>query len=143
MSESGGLYSNREDGKNVPLTVTNAKVEARIVDLVAEVTIYQSFENRVEDSFEIFYKLPLQHGLKFWLKLLNYKVTSLVKTGAAICKFKAKIGINSIETVVQEINDSETYVKNYNSLFGNEKSPEIFKVYLIYDSFLSNFFSLQ
>lgn len=62
-----GLLIECPDREPVPVPLTGVSVEARIIDLVAEVTIEQRYINKENQPIEAVYLFPLNEGI-----LLNY-----------------------------------------------------------------------
>ena len=48
----------------IPVPLTGVSVQARIIDLVAEVTIEQRYVNRENQPIEAVYLFPLDEGMK-------------------------------------------------------------------------------
>ena len=58
-----GLLIERTDNlEPIPVPLTGVSVEARIVDLVAEVTIEQRYVNKENQPIEAVYLFPLDEG---------------------------------------------------------------------------------
>ncbi len=57
-----GLLMERVGCEPIPVPLTGVSVEARIVDLVAEVTIEQRYINKESQPIEAVYLFPLDEG---------------------------------------------------------------------------------
>ncbi|CAB5187676.1 unnamed protein product [Rhizophagus irregularis] len=78
-----GLCFSTEIGIN-PIPLRNVIIGANIVDMIAEVTIRQTYKNVERDTIEAFYKFPIYEA-------------------AAICEFEAEIdGRRKIKGIVKE-----------------------------------------
>ncbi|CAG8690386.1 43934_t:CDS:2 [Gigaspora margarita] len=76
-----------------PVPLQNVSVEANIVDMIAETTVYQTYKNIESNPIEAFYKFPLHEA-------------------TAVCKFEAEIdGKRNIKGIVKE---AKLATKEYN-----------------------------
>lgn len=60
-----GLIIERADREPIPVPLTGVSVQARIIDLVAEVTIQQRYVNKENQPIEAVYLFPLDEGIQF------------------------------------------------------------------------------
>lgn len=108
-----GLLIDRADREPIPVPLTGVSVQARIIDLVAEVTIQQRYVNKENQPIEAVYLFPLDEG-------------------AGICKFTAEVDGRVIEGVVKETKEArEDYDKaiqsGHSAFLVEEKLPDVFK----------------
>nr|CAH0110060.1 unnamed protein product [Daphnia galeata] len=114
MTVCCGLIIERPDRESIPVPLIGVSVEARIIDLVAEVTIEQRYINKENQPIEAVYLFPLDEG-------------------AGVCKFTAEVDGRVIEGVVKEKAEAKTdydeALKSGHSAFlVEEKLPDVFKV---------------
>ncbi|CAJ0826384.1 3932_t:CDS:2, partial [Entrophospora sp. SA101] len=104
-------YSSRFE-KLIPLQ--NVKVEANIVDMIAEVVIYQTYKNVEDKNIEALYKFPIYEA-------------------AAICDFEAEIdGKYKVKGVVKEAKQAasdynEAIEKGYSAYLVEEQLSDVFQ----------------
>ncbi|CAJ0921568.1 21621_t:CDS:10, partial [Entrophospora sp. SA101] len=104
-------YSSRFE-KLIPLQ--NVKVEANIVDMIAEVVIYQTYKNVEDKNIEALYKFPIYEA-------------------AAICDFEAEIdGKYKVKGVVKEAKQAasdynEAVEKGYSAYLLEEQLSDVFQ----------------
>ncbi|XP_046436816.1 von Willebrand factor A domain-containing protein 5A-like [Daphnia pulex] len=96
-----------------PVPLTGVSVQARIIDLVAEVTIEQRYVNRETQPIEAVYLFPLDEG-------------------AGVCKFTAEVDGRSIEGVVKKTEEAQTDYEQaiqsgHSAFLVEEKLPDVFK----------------
>ncbi|CAJ0876750.1 12751_t:CDS:2, partial [Entrophospora sp. SA101] len=98
--------------KLIPLQ--NVKVEANIVDMIAEVVIYQTYKNVEDKNIEALYKFPIYEA-------------------AAICDFEAEIdGKYKVKGVVKEAKQAasdynEAIEKGYSAYLVEEQLSDVFQ----------------
>ena len=63
MTVCCGLIIERPDRESIPVPLIGVSVEARIIDLVAEVTIEQRYINKENQPIEAVYLFPLDEGI--------------------------------------------------------------------------------
>ncbi|EFX83005.1 hypothetical protein DAPPUDRAFT_302138 [Daphnia pulex] len=108
-----GLIIERAERESIPVPLIGVSVQARIVDLVAEVTIEQRYVNKENQPIEAVYLFPLDEG-------------------AGVSKFTAEVDGRLIEGVVKETEQAKTdydqAIKSGHSAFlVEEKLPDVFK----------------
>ncbi|XP_057373545.1 von Willebrand factor A domain-containing protein 5A-like [Daphnia carinata] len=108
-----GLIIERADREPIPVPLTGVSVQARIIDLVAEVTIQQRYVNKENQPIEAVYLFPLDEG-------------------AGICKFTAEVDGRVIEGVVKETKEAqedydEAIQSGHSAFLVEEKLPDVFK----------------
>ncbi|XP_046649139.1 von Willebrand factor A domain-containing protein 5A-like [Daphnia pulicaria] len=108
-----GLIIERAERESIPVPLIGVSVQARIVDLVAEVTIEQRYVNKENQPIEAVYLFPLDEG-------------------AGVSKFTAEVDGRVIEGVVKETEQAKTdydeAIKSGHSAFlVEEKLPDVFK----------------
>ena len=129
-----GLIIERPDRESIPVPLIGVSVEARIIDLVAEVTIEQRYINKENQPIEAVYLFPLDEGiLHLSLKDIINSFLVWINTGAGVCKFTAEVDGRVIEGVVKETakakTDYDEALKSGHSAFlVEEKLLDVFKV---------------
>ncbi|KAI9556533.1 hypothetical protein GHT06_016323 [Daphnia sinensis] len=108
-----GLIIERADREPIPVPLTGVSVQARIIDLVVEVTIQQRYVNKENQPIEAVYLFPLDEG-------------------AAVCKFTAEVDGRVIEGVVKETKEAredydEAIQSGHSAFLVEEKLPDVFK----------------
>jgi hypothetical protein len=108
-----GLQS---QGGEEPVPLRSTRVKAAVIDLIAEVTLFQEYENTSGTSVEAKYVFPLQRG-------------------AAVCGFEAFINAKRVVGVVKEKEEARReYRKAVEAGHGaylmdeSEETPEVFTV---------------
>ncbi|CAJ0753941.1 18835_t:CDS:2 [Entrophospora sp. SA101] len=98
--------------KSIPLQ--NVKVEANVVDMIAEVVIYQTYKNVEDKNIEALYKFPIYEA-------------------AAICDFEAEIdGKYKVKGIVKEAKQAasdynEAIEKGYSAYLLEEQLSDVFQ----------------
>ncbi|RIB09112.1 von Willebrand factor type A domain-containing protein [Gigaspora rosea] len=97
-----------------PIPLKNVKIEANVVDMIAEVIISQTYTNVENDTIEAIYKFPIHEA-------------------AAVCAFEAEIdGKTKVKGIIKE---TEEAVKEYNTAIQeghgaflmNSQLPDVFE----------------
>ncbi|GBC39684.1 von Willebrand factor A domain-containing protein DDB_G0267758-like [Rhizophagus irregularis DAOM 181602=DAOM 197198] len=97
-----------------PIPLQNVVVEANVVDMIAEVTISQTYKNVEKDTIEAFYKFPIYEA-------------------AAICGFEAEIdGQRKIKGIVKESKEAakeytEAVQKGHGAYLLESESEDVFQ----------------
>ncbi|RGB40837.1 von Willebrand factor type A domain-containing protein [Rhizophagus diaphanus] len=96
-----------------PIPLQNVVVEANVVDMIAEVTISQTYKNVEKDTIEAFYKFPIYEA-------------------AAICGFEAEIDGRKIKGIVKESKEAakeytEAVQKGYGAYLLESESEDVFQ----------------
>lgn len=131
-----GLIIERADREPIPVPLTGVSVQARIIDLVAEVTIQQRYVNKENQPIEAVYLFPLDEGIQFQrIILLGNDGEFWIIVGAGICKFTAEVDGRVIEGVVKETKKAredydEAIQSGHSAFLVEEKLPDVFKVCL-------------
>ncbi|PKC04699.1 hypothetical protein RhiirA5_401309 [Rhizophagus irregularis] len=108
-----GLCFSTEIGIN-PIPLRNVIIGANIVDMIAEVTIRQTYKNVERDTIEAFYKFPIYEA-------------------AAICEFEAEIdGRRKIKGIVKESKEAakeytEAVQKGHGAYLLESESEDVFQ----------------
>lgn len=102
------------NSKNIEVPLKSVDVQAKIIDLVSEVTVLQVYENRDDISVEAKYVFPLE-------------------VGAAVCGFEAFINNKHIVGKIKEKETAhkeykEAVQKGYGAYLMDEEKPNIFTV---------------
>ncbi|RGB40835.1 VIT domain-containing protein [Rhizophagus diaphanus] len=107
-----GLCFSTEIGIN-PIPLRNVIIGAKIVDMIAEVTIRQTYKNVERDTIEAFYKFPIYEA-------------------AAICEFEVEIDGRKIKGIVKESKEAakeytEEVQKGHGAYLLESESEDVFQ----------------